>query len=205
MMLGRVDELDGHFIATKFVALMIPTDSVYVTPSPPTKSRASVSSSLGPLKVKKDWRSVGLGYARVWLPIWAVAIPLAELISSGTVHAVTIVTSALAIAGALLAYRAGRLPEKEKARIRLLGTVTGLRICPTKLLDTTRAVKRDSLGDLMEKGGIPVTPEGILAVIDDIPMPAMALVYGYCCYAGDDEEWRDCADLIYARHEQSEV
>jgi len=31
MMLGRVDEVDGHFIATKFVAGVIPTKSLYIT------------------------------------------------------------------------------------------------------------------------------------------------------------------------------
>ena len=65
--------------------------------------------------------------------------------------------------------------------------------------------KRDSLGDLMDKGGIPMTPDGILSVIDDIPLPAMPLVYGFCCYAGDEPEWRECAELIYQRHEAAEV
>ena len=66
-------------------------------------------------------------------------------------------------------------------------------------------MKRDVLADLMEKGGIPTTADGILAVIDDIPMPAMPLVYGFACYAGDDQAWRDCAALVYARYEQGDV
>jgi hypothetical protein len=202
MMLGRVDDVDGHYIATKFVAAAIPTESVYVTPM---AARASQVTSAAPLKVKTDWRSIGLGWARVWLPVFAITSPVLQLILFHTVNVITIISSLLVGACAVAAFRAGKLPEAEKARLRLLGTVTGLRVDPSRLPDAFRATKRDTLGDLMEKGGIPMTPAEILSVIDDIPVPAMPLVYGYACYAGDDLEWRECAELIYQRHEQSEV
>jgi len=201
MMFGRVDEVDGHYIATNFVAATIPTESMYITSK--TAARASVTSPLGPLRVKTDWRSIGLGYARTWIPALGLALPFLSLLS-GQFVVETLVATAATSALAFVAYRSGKLPDREKQRLRLLGTVTGLRIDPTKLTDQTRAVKRDSLGDLMDKGGIPMTPEGILEVIDDIPIPAMALVYGYACYAGDDPAWRECAEIIYQRHEQSE-
>ncbi len=106
---------------------------------------------------------------------------------------------------AMLTRRTGELPERGETRLRLLGTVTGLRIDPSKLLPTTREVKRESLRELMEKGGIPTTPAEILSVLDDIPMPAMPLVYGFACYAGDDPEWRECAQQVYLRHEQGDI
>ncbi|MBX3234152.1 MAG: hypothetical protein KIT84_40065 [Labilithrix sp.] len=201
MIFGRVDEVDGHYVATKFVAALLPVESLYITSN--SAARASVTNPLGPMKVKTDWRSVGLGYARTWLPALGLALPLLTLLS-GELVAGAFVFTLLTAAGAAVAFRAGKLDDREKGRLRLLGTVTGLRIDPTKLLDTTRAVKRDSLGDLMDKGGIPMTPEGILEVIDDIPLPAMALVYGYACYASDEPEWRQCAELIYQRHEQAD-
>lgn len=200
MMLGRVDEVDGHYIATSFVAGTIPTASMYITSN--SAARASVTSPLGPLRVKTDWRSIGLGYARTWLPILGIALALLACFTRFSLF--ILLAAGAAWAGAGLAHRAGKLPDDEKARLRLLGTVTGLRIDPTRLRDETRAVKRDSLGDLMEKGGIPMTPEGIIEVIDDIPLPAMALVYGYACYAGDEPAWRDCAELIYSRHQQAD-
>ncbi len=204
MMLGRVDEVDGHFVATKFLALTIPVECMYV-PRVVTSSRSSATSSLGPLRVKTDWRSVGLAYARVWFPVLAIVVPLVDVLVLGGIHVVMLLLSGALAAGSVAAHRSGRLPPEEQARLRLLGTVTGLRIDPTKLQDTTRAVKRDSLGELMEKGGIPTTAEGIVSVIDDIPMPAMPLVYGYACYAGDDPEWRACAALVYTRHEQGDL
>jgi hypothetical protein len=201
MMIGRVDEVDGHFVATRFVALAIPTECLYVPNKGPRGSKPATSAGI---RIRTDWRSVGLGYARVWLPIVAVALPIAE----GTfdrVHAPTVLLSVMMLAVSVLAHRTGRLSEKEKARLRVLGTVSGLRIDPSKLQPNMREVKRASLGDLMEKGGIPTTSPDILAVLDDIPAPALPLVYGYACYAGDDPEWRECAAAVYHRYELGEI
>ena len=78
-------------------------------------------------------------------------------------------------------------------------------IDPSRLEAHTREIKRDLLGGLMEKGGIPVLPPEILSVLDDIPVPALPLVYGYARYSGDDDEWRDCAERLYAKYQQNEM
>ncbi len=203
MIVGRVDEVDGHFVATRFVALAVPTECLYV-PNKGGGARATKSGGSEGVRIQTDWRSVGLAYARVWLPIVAVALPIAEGLFD-RVHAPTVLLSLVLIGVSVLAHRSGRLSEKEKARLRVLGTVTGLRIDPSKLQPNMREVKRASLGDLMEKGGIPTTPADILSVLDDIPGPALPLVYGYACYAGDDPEWRDCAAAVYQRYELGEI
>jgi len=199
MMMGRIDEVDGHFIATRFLAFVIPMECLYVARTDTTSSRSPDG-----VRILPDWRSVALAYGRVWAPIIAVAVPVAQALL-GSVAIITWVVSAALIAVAVVAHRMGRLPKDEKDRLRLLGTVTGFRIDPSKLLPSMRAIKRDSLGELMDKGGIPTSPDGILSVLDDIPMPAMPLVYGFACYAGDDPTWRECAALVYQRHEQGEV
>ena len=201
MMIGRVDEVDGHFVATNFVALAVPTECVYVPNKGPRASRPGTPVGI---RIQTDWRSVALGYGRVWLPVLAIAFPVAEAVFD-RIHAATIVLSLVMLTVSVLAYRSGRLSEREKARLRVLGTVTGLRIDPSKLLPNMREIKRASLGDLMEKGGIPMTPADILSVLDDIPIPALPLVYGYACYAGDDPEWRECAAAVYERHELGEL
>lgn len=198
MMIGRVDEVDGHFVATRFVALVIPTECLYVTPKSGRPNRSEG------VRIRTDWRSVGLGYARVWLPCLAILLPIV-IGSSARVPAVVWVLSVAMLLGSFAAQGAGRLPEKEKTRLRLLGTITGLRIDPSKLQQSTREIKRDSLGELMDKGGIPLTPDGILSVLEEIPMPAMPLVYAYVCYAGDDTAWSDCAALVYQRYEQGDI
>ena len=50
-----------------------------------------------------------------------------------------------------------------------------------------------------------MTADGILSVLDEIPGPAMPLVYGFCRYAGDDEEWQTCAAHVYQRHVENEL
>ncbi len=208
MMMGRIDEVDGHFIATRFIAMIVPAESLYISsvsrPSRPDNHDDDARPSRNVVPIRFDWRSAGLAYARVWLPVLALLIPLAQLIS-GTSSGITWAVSLAMIGACVVAHRSGRLSEREKARLRLLGTVTGLRIDPAKLKEITRSVKRDSLGDLMDKAGLPLASSDLVAVLEDIPMPALPLVYGFACYSGDGPEWRSCADAIYARHEAGEV
>lgn len=199
-MFGRVHEVDGHYIVTRFVALAIPVECLYVSNKTPRTSVVGATSN--GVRIQTQWQSVLLGYVRLWLPIFAFGLPLVEIALVGGpagVQVLTWVLSALLLATVMVTHRLGRLPEEEKARLRLLGTVTGFRIDPSMLQPSTRAVKRDSLGELMTKGGIPTSAEGILAVLDDIPLPAMPLVYGYACYSGDDPVWRTCAARVYER------
>lgn len=201
MMLGRTDEVDGHFIATRFVGLLVPTESVYFA-----ERGGRAKSPAERLRIPIDWRSVALGVGRLWLPILAVALPVAQVVlQHGQVRLATCVASAIFLALAVAAHRGGRLPDEAKDKLRLLGTVTGFRIDPARLRPETRHVKRDSLGELMDKAGIPLSAEGILSILEDIPVPAMPLVYGYARYAGDEPLWQDCAELVYQRYQQSEM
>jgi hypothetical protein len=151
------------------------------------------------VRIRWDWRSVAIAYGRVWPLVVAVVIPIVEGIRH-TLDLLTWMLSAAFVLTFILARRAGRLSETEKARLRLLGSVTGFKLDPSRLQPSMREVKRDSLGELMEKGGIPTTADGIVSVLDDIPFPALPLVYGYACYAGDDRAWRECAALVHRRH-----
>jgi hypothetical protein len=197
MMLGRIDEVDGHYIATKFF-VVVPLRSMYVGDKRGQKS--------GPIAIKPNWKSAGLGFARVWLPVIGVVWPV--IVGWGPNGSIPIwgwLISVVLLAISGYAHRLGRLPEDEKARLRLLGTVTGMRIDPAKLLPSTRRSKREALEDLMTKGGIPTAPADIIAVLDDIPIPALALVYGFARYSGDDAVWTETAEHIYERHERGEL
>ncbi|HVJ88487.1 MAG TPA: hypothetical protein VM580_01710 [Labilithrix sp.] len=196
MILGRIDEVDGHYIGTRFI-LCLPIGSVYVAPR-------KLGSSVDRLSIRPDGRSIALAYGRVWLPLLAIGLLALQAVSD-RIHFATWGATIAMLAISVASHRAGRLPETEKARLRLLGTATGFRIDPSKLKQQTRETKRDSLGELMEKGGLPMTPDGILSVLDEIPLPALPLVYGYACYAGDTPEWRTCAVLVQKRYEQVEM
>jgi hypothetical protein len=201
MMLGRVDEVDGHYVATKFFAFVIPTGCMYIPHEDPRSTKPGFG---GEVRLRMDARTVGIAYARIWFPIVAFALPVASALQGGF-PAISMAVGALLVAVSIAAWRSGSLTDAEKQRLRLLGTVTGLRLAPARLQPQMRETKRESLGALMEKGGIPLTPDGILSVIDDIPVPALPLVYGYARYAGDTPDWVECANHIYARHEAFEL
>ncbi len=201
MIFGRIDEVDGHFVATRFAAGLVPTGCVYIAQS---GSRSKLPGSGEGIAIPKDTRSIVIGYGRVWVPVLALGLPVLLLALGAGVPAPTWIATVLLLGVAGLAWRAGRLSGEELAHLRLLGTVTGLKIDPSRLSAQMRDAKRDSLGDLMDKGGIPMTADGILEVLDDIPAPAMPLVYGYCRYAGDDGSWQTCAAHVYHRHLENE-
>jgi hypothetical protein len=196
MMLGRVDEVDGHFVATKFFAFVIPTECVYVARGS-TRARADYAPHEA-LRIKLQWHSILCAYARVGFAAVALALLCAAFLYARQTR-IALVASGALIAASAIAFGSGYLTEAEKERLRLLGTVTGLRIDPSKLLPSTRSTKLASLAKLMAKAGIPTTARDLFPLLDDLPPPAMPLVYGYARYAGDDAAWRDCAELVYAR------
>lgn len=192
MMLGRVDEVDGNFVATKFIAL-IPAGSFYVT--------SKGHGPTGSVALRLSLKSVVVGYGRVWAPVAALGTMTADALRGG-IHVASAVLAGVLLIGCVLAHRAGGIDEDEKARRRLLGSVTGLRIDPAMLTSAMREAKRASLEELMKKAGIPANPDEIVSLLDEIPLPALPLVYGYARYAGDDARWQDCAARVYDRHEQ---
>jgi len=105
----------------------------------------------------------------------------------------------------LLLHRPIELDEAEKKKLRILGSQTGLRIDPAKLLPATRKAKLDMLEALMTKGGLAADPEWLVQVLDEIPGPALPLVYAYARYAADDGLWAQCADAIYDWMERTEL
>lgn len=207
MMLGQIDEVDGHYVATKFAALSIPTGSMYITAESYSR-RGNVSTHTWEgVPIKLQWKSALLAYPRVWFPFLAIAWPFlmhwGQNISATTTS--TWLTSGAFIVASALSHLPGRLSDATKARLRLLGTVSGMRLDPAKLPPYTREHKRDFFAELMVKGGLPTAPDAIVAVLEDIPTPALPLVYAFARYSGDDPTWRECAALVYAHHERSEV
>jgi hypothetical protein len=87
----------------------------------------------------------------------------------------------------------------------VLGSQTSLRVDPAKLMPETRKQKLDMLEDLMNKGGLAPDPEWLVSVLDEIPPPALPLVYAYARYASDFPPWSDCADIVFEYMERIEL
>lgn len=187
MIVGRDEQVDGHYIGTRLVGLVIPAGARYVGGKAETP-------------IKSDAKTTLLGIVRVWIPLLAVIWPFVR----GGSKLAFLEAGVLAAAGLLL-HRPLELDEAEKKKLRLLGSQTGLRIDPSKLLPATRKAKLDMLEALMTKGGLAADPDWLIQVLDEIPGPALPLVYAYARYAADDGVWAECASTIYDWIERTEL
>jgi hypothetical protein len=187
MIVGRDEQVDGHYIGTRLVGLVIPGGTRYVGGKSETPIRSDAKTTL-------------LGFARVWIPLLALVWPF---IFGFTILA--FVEAAVLAGAGLLLHRPIELDEDEKKKLRLLGSQTGLRVDPSKLLPATRKAKLDMLEALMTKGGLASDPEWLIQVLDEIPGPALPLVYAYARYAADDGVWADCAHAVYDWIERTEL
>ncbi len=186
MIVGRDDEVDGHYVGTRLAALVIPSGASYVG----DRAQLPIRSTAG---------SLVLGAARVWVPVAAVAWPF---LFGWALHA-WVEAAVLAVVSFVL-HRPLELSDEEKKKLRLLGSQTGLRIDPSRLLPATRKAKLEMLGALIDKGGLAPDPEWLVLVLEEIPGPALPLVYAYARYAGDGPPWSSCAQKIYEHIERNE-
>jgi hypothetical protein len=187
MIVGRDEQVDGHYIGMRLAGLVIPKGARYVG----GKSETPIQS---------DARTFFLGVVRVWVPLLAIVWPFLL----GMTKLAFVEAAVLAGAGLML-HRPIEIDEHEKKKLRLLGSQTGLRIDPSRLLPATRKAKLDMLEALMTKGGLAADPEWIIQVLDEIPGPALPLVYAYARYAADDGVWAECANTIYDWIERTEL
>jgi hypothetical protein len=199
MLLGEVDRVDDHYIATKFLGLLIPVSSMYVTSSSSSR-RGNVSTlSWEGVPVRFNVKSALLAYPRVWLWFLAAAWPFLTHYGENVndVPASTYWTMGGMVATALFfAFVPGRLSAREKARLRVLGRVTGLKLDPSKLVGWTRVAKLDFLRDQLEKAGVASSPEAVLAAAQGAPAEVLDVLYTFACYSGDGRDWRDTAARI---------
>lgn len=182
MIVGRDEQVDGHY-----VGMRLPAGARYVGGKTQTPIRANA-------------RMTFLGLVRVLVPALAVVWPFIFGMTT-----LAFVEAAVLAGAGLLLHRPIEIDETEKKKLRLLGSQTGLRIDPSRLLPATRKAKLDMLEALMMKGGLAADPEWLIQVLDEIPGPALPLVYAYARYAADDGVWAECANTIYDWIERTEI
>lgn len=202
MMLGEVDNVDGHYIATKFYGLCIPASSMYVTSYSSHRSGNRTTMTWGGVPIKLNLKSVLIAYPRVWLWFLAFAWPFITHYGEN-VNDIPVTTwwtmGAFVVLAIASHFVVGRLSAKEKRRLRIFGKITGLRIDPSKLMKWTREEKREFWDKELTKIGITTTTEGIRKAITTSPPDFLQVIYTFCCYSGDDGEWRQIANEIYPK------
>jgi hypothetical protein len=187
MIVGRDEQVDGHYVGIRTVGLVFPAGARYVGGKTETPIRSNLRATLR-------------GLVRVWVPVLALVWPVVFGFTT-----LSFVEAGVLIGVGALLHRPVELDEDEKKKLRLLGSQTGLRIDPSKLLPATRKAKLDMLEALMTKGGLAADPEWLVQVLDEIPGPALPLVYAYARYASDDGVWAACAETVYDWIERTEI
>jgi len=117
MMMGRIDEVDGHYIATRFVAFLLPVECLYVA----RDGRTTMSGRGSDLRIQTDWRSVMLAYGRVWLPILAAALPVGAVSAmyyADRLYQLPIGVIAIAIGTVLLPELSRRFASGDERHVR---------------------------------------------------------------------------------------
>ena len=123
MMLGYVDRVDDHLIATKFEFLLIPVSSMYVTGESSHRSGNRTTFTWSGVPIRFNFKSAALAYPRVWLWFLALAWPFithwGENVESMTWK--DWMAPLALIVAAILSNLAGGLSKHEKRRLRVTG------------------------------------------------------------------------------------
>ena len=203
MMLGYVDRVDDHVIATKFEFLLIPVSSMYVTGESSERHGNRTTFGWSGVPIRFNFKSAALAYPRIWL--WFLAFAWPFLTHYGeNVESMTWkdwMPPLAMIVAAILSNFVGGLSRREKSRLRVLGERTGMKIDPSKLNGFTRETKRQILEDAMTAVELPLTPEECARVAASAPTEALPLLYTFTRYSGDSPAWRAASSVALARIE----
>ena len=204
MMLGKVDELEGHFVGTEFFAFIgpiFPVRSMYVTHETfERRGNVSVHRWEG-IDIPLHWKSVVLGYLRVWLIILAFVSPFILMWEEPLdfERPEWLVTLGLFVAWILALAVPGRLSKNARARLEVLRQVTGVGLDPRRLDPFARMTKVDVLAEELTKQGFPMkdpkTIEG--AVAGTTPEMRMLLFVHASHAAIEDAQWRGVREAAW--------
>lgn len=203
MMLGVVDEVDGHYIATRFAGLLIPLSSMYVVSSSSERSGNVTTTTWEGVEVKFNWKSAVLAYPRVYLPMLSLAWPFITHWGENVndIPRSTWITAAALFVSAFLFLIPGRLSAREKSRLRVLRQATGMALDPSKLHDERRMGELFAMTDTLKRANLPSTYEGLAPLIEALPAAALPTVYAFSVYSADDPRWAELGARAYARIE----
>ena len=206
-MVGKTDAVDGVYVGTRFfffIGPLLPTESMYVvSESSRSVGRGTVFSYQG-VKLPLQWKSVLLGYVRVWLFWLAIVYPFyrhwGELVVF-TPDVTWIPPIAMLVAWVFFLIVPGRLSETEKKRRRLLARYTSFLLDPAQLDRFRRNVAIEELELKLKVGeGIPSEPAALDQQVDALPVDEAGLAYTYAAYrAVKDASFRPVRDRLWAR------
>jgi hypothetical protein len=195
MLLGEIDRVDTHFVATKFAALVLPTGTQLVTSMDISRSGNVTTMRWTGVPLRLSGKSILLAYLRVWP--WFLGLAWPFLTHYGeNVNAIpssVYYTSLGWFALALLALVPGRLGDGEKRRLRALRGVTQMAVDPKRLTSFGRESLRLDLEPQLSEAKLPMEPRAAMLSARNAPLEVLPLLHAYAC-ASDGAEWREVAE-----------
>lgn len=204
--IGEVDDVDGKNIQTRFIAIigpLIPVGSMYVESQDVQRRGNRTTITTRGIPIKLNWKSVALGYLRVWLILMVFIYPFAthwgESVHFGweSPWLECIGFFALFLVAVIFL---GKLSKEEKAKRRVLGLATGLKIHPRHLIGLTLEMRLDELARRVMALGIPTEePRAFLAEAEK-SHEDLVPAYAFAMYrAAKDPAWRGAAEAIWPK------
>jgi hypothetical protein len=194
MVVGTVDEVEGHYVATVFVGFggpWFPLRSMYVHSVQYDRvaggSRVRYQGSDLPLV----WPSVLLGYARVWLGWLSFAMPWITMYGQAFEFDLSRWEWQVCLA-TLIAWIAtfvpGRLSAQKKKELAVIGRATGAYLDPARLDRLARLGRRSLMEPVLKAAG--VAPDAAAAgrsLVARADGKLLEILYAYARYAQLDE------------------
>lgn len=209
--IGTVDEVDGHYVATVFLGPgvpLFPVRSMYVHSMQISRVPGGTSIRYQGRDLPLVWSSVVLGYLRVWLALVAFAMPFVlmwgQSVDFGNwTRWECLVTYATALVW-LLTFLPGRPSALAKRQLRVLGQATGAYFDPRRDHMLGRkgvcAMLEPSLRALGMEPDVASLRSGLGRKAD---ARTLGMIYAFARYAAPDEpEYRPLVDETWARIEK---
>ena len=202
---GRIEEVDGECIATHFFAPfafpLFPQRSIYLRREV-REGRRQMSHEGEPIPLV--WKSVVLGYLRVWLAWAAFTSPFwlmwGERLDFGRPEWFVVV--GLFVAWILVLVVPGRLGGLAKAQRQALFRQTGLYLDPARLSSFELEERKEELERDVEGHGLPIEAGALDEALGSADETQARLAYAYARYAAvfsKDAAFERTADAAWAR------
>jgi hypothetical protein len=205
LLVGRIEEVDGEAIATHFLAPfgfpIFPQRSLYVRREQ-RDHRRQMTHEGDPIPLV--WKSVLLGYLRVWLG-WATFTSPFWMMWGETVdfsRPEWLVTAGLFAAWIFVLLVPGRLSAKGRAERQALYRATGSYLDPRRLGDFELESRTEDLERDLAQRGLPTEPAALLERARSADEPDARAIYAYARYAAahtNDAAFASIADVAWAR------
>jgi hypothetical protein len=203
-LIGRTDAVGKQYVGTRFFAFVgpiLPLKTMFIVSESFQQSGRSSTHSYQGVGLKLYWKSVLLGYLRVWTPILALAWPFLTMWGQAVRFEWKqewIVPLVLLAAWIPMLIFPGRLSAAKQAQLKVIAEHAGLAVDPRRLGRFERDNTTEDLAERLKARNLPIDPQGTRRAAAGASREDVGLMYAHARYVGD-EEWRNVAEELWVK------